>query len=277
MALETIDTFVQGKITPRLINASPTSQAKIVNGSGSKLFYKTASDVDTEDTEIAVGASATVEQVVWIISAGRSNVLLEHPTGLAIEDVTIGDDLVVKDTLKVTGATTPTGGLVTATAAPGFYAGGWHPVAATSGTDTTPAEKKLFVTSIFLPVNKTIKGIGYLVGSVGGTNKVVAGLWDAKGELLAHSSETTEGATVGTAAEIQELALTAEYKAVGPAVYFVGVTMNGNTARLRTIPKNTAGSNVLSEEISITTKNTLAKITAPTAFTADKGPVAWVY
>lgn len=263
--LETIDSFTQGKTTARLVNAAPNAKAKIINGAGGKLFYKTAEDVSTSSTEIAVGSSATVEQVVWIISESRSQVLVEHPLSIVASSIT------------VTGASTPTGGIAPPTAAPGFYAGQWHPVAATSGTDTTPAEKKLFVTSLFLPVNKKIKGIGYLVGSVGGTNKVVAGLWNSSGELLAHSSETTEGATVGTAAEIQELNLTSEYSATGPAVYFVGVTMNGNTARLRTIPKNTAGANVMSGEISITTKNTLAKITAPTEFVADKGAVAWIY
>lgn len=266
-ALETNDLFSVGKTTAVLINATPAEQKKVANGFGGKLFYKTSEGVTTSDTEIAVGSSVTTEAPIWVISESQSRVIVEHLTGLFVQDVTI------KDMLTVGGTTTTT----TPTAVPGFYAGQWNPVAATSGTDTTPAEKKLFVTSLFLPVNKTIKGIGYLVGSVGGTNKVVAGLWSAAGEILAHSSETTEGATVGTAAEKQELDLTAEYKATGPAVYFIGVTMNGNTARLRSIPKNTAGANTFSEEITITTKNVLAKITAPTAFTADRGPVAWVY
>ena len=277
MPLEPVDSFKVGKITAKLINATPTDQRRIFNGSGGKLFYKTSSNVSISDTEVAVGASVTVEQVVWIISETSSRVLVEHLIGDIGQDVTATDELVSKGTLKVTGASTLTGGVALPTAAPGFYAGNWNPVAATSGTDTTPAEKKLFVSSIYIPANKKVKGIGYLVGSVGGTNKVVAGLWSAAGTLLAKSSETTEGATVGTAAEIQELNLTAEYSAVGPAMYFIGVTMNGNTARLRTIPKNTIGANLLSKEITITTKNTLADITAPTALEADKGPIAWVY
>jgi hypothetical protein len=246
------DNFTVGKTTARLINASPTAPAKIFNGFGGTLYYKTTPAVTTSDTAITVGNSATVEQVVWVISASQSKISVEHQT-----------------------VDTPSGGQVSASAAPGFYT--WQPVAATSGTDTTPAEKKLFVASIFLPVNKTIKGIGYLVGSVGGTNKVVAGLFSSTGVLLANSSQATEGATVGTAAEIQELDLTSAYKATGPGVYFIGITMNGNTARLRTIPKNTAGANVFSKEITITTKNTLANITAPSAIEADKGPIAWVY
>jgi hypothetical protein len=295
MALESIDSFTQGKITARLINASPTSQAKIINGSGSKLFYKTASDVDTEDTEIAVGSSATVEQVVWIISAGRSNVLIEHPTGLAPEDVVIGDDLTVKDTLTVkgattleaaatvgttlgvTGITTPTGGIAPASQAPGFWAGNYAPGTAETGTDLALAEKKLFVTSIFLPVNKEITGIGFLLGAGGGTTKVVLGLFNSKGEVVGKTSETTEGTVAGTEKTIQEIALTAKYKAVGPALYFVGITGNGTTAHIRTIPANTAGANVFAGEVELTEKNKLAKITAPSTFTGGKGVVAFVY
>jgi hypothetical protein len=250
--VETTDSFLVGKSKATLINASPTSPAKISNGHGGKLFYKTTAAVSVSDTEVAVGSSVTVEQIVWVISESQSKITVEHQA-----------------------VSNPAGGNASPTAIPGFYT--WQPTAATSGTDTTPAEKKLFVSSLFLPVNKTVKGIGYLVGSVGGTNKVVAGLFNSAGELLAHSSETTEGATVGTAAEIQELDLTATYKATGPGLYFVGITMNGNTARLRSIPKNTAGANVFTSEATLTTKNVLAKITAPTSFTADKGPVAWVY
>jgi len=248
--LESIDSFTLGKTTPKLINATPTVPAKIINGTGGKIFYKNAENVTTSDTEIAVGASFTTESVVWIISESRSNVLVEHPAPNSVS---------------------------TYAQIPGFYAGQWVPNTAETGTDTTPAEKKLFVTSLFLPVNKKITGIGYLVGSVGGTDKVVAGLWDRLGNLLAASSETTEGTTVGTAKEVQELEFVTPYNASGPALYFVGLTMNGTTARLRTIPKNTAGKNVFSEEISITGKNKLAKITPPTAFAAGKGPVAYVY
>jgi hypothetical protein len=103
MALETIDTFNVGKTTAKLINASPTSQAKIFNGSGGKLFYKTSSDVDTEDTEVAVGSSATVEQVVWIISESTSKVLVEHVSGTTSQDSTVVDDLTVGDKAYVKG------------------------------------------------------------------------------------------------------------------------------------------------------------------------------
>jgi len=275
--IETVNTYKVGKANAHIVGATPTEQKKIINNTGGKLYWKVSSDVSTSSTEIAVGSSYTTEVTIFLISETASYVTEETLVGTVAQDATFGDDVTIADTLKVTGVTTATGGIASATAVPGFYAGQWHPVAATSGTDTTPAEKKLFVTSIFIPCNKKIKGIGFLVGSVGGTNKVVAGIWSAAGKLLGHTSETTEGTLAGTAAEIQQIDLTAEYSAVGPAVYFIGLTMNGNTARLRSIPKNTAGANVFSEEITITAKNTLADITAPTAFTADKGPVSWVY
>lgn len=162
-------------------------------------------------------------------------------------------------------------------AMPGVFAGNWVPNTATSGTDTTPAEKKLFLTSVWLPSYKSIKGIGFLVGSVGGTNKAVAGLFSATGTLLGKTSETTEGTLVGTAAEIQEINLTAEYQAQGPGLYYIGITMNGNTARFRSITVNTAGSNVLAGEVELAAKNVLAAVTVPTTFTGGKGPVAWVF
>lgn len=288
MALETIDSFTQGKTVPRLINASPTSQAKIINGAGGKLFYKTSSDVDTEDTEIAVGASATVEAVNWIISESRSQVLIERPVGSSVQDLTVADDVTISDTLKVkgastlestlgvTGVTTPTGGVAAIAGTTfGTWAGNYVPASKSAGTDVAFAEKKLFVSSLFLPANKKVKGIGLLLGTEGGTNKLVAGLFNSKGEPLAKTSETTEGTVAGTKETIQEIDLTAEYEAVGPAVYFIGITGNGTTAKMRTIA--IGGKNVLTGEVELAEKNKLAKFTAPTSFTADKGPVAFLY
>lgn len=245
--------FTVGTGYPLQVNASAGNPQLLLNKAGGTVYYNSERTVSssTKEGELAESAKVVLTQPTYVIATASTQVeVSQYYPGAALE-----------------APTNP----------PGFYAGNWTPNTAESGTDTTPAEKKLFVSSIFLPVSKRIKGIGYLVGSVGGTNKVVAGLWDINGTLLAHSSETTEGATVGTAKEKQELELTAPYFAYGPATYFIGITMNGNTARLRTIPKNTIGENLLSKEISITSKNVLANITAPTAVEADKGMVGWVY
>lgn len=174
--------------------------------------------------------------------------------------------------LTVTGASTLTGGIAQAVAPSGFA--NWQPIAATSGTDTAFADGTQFVTSLWVPVNFTITNISYLIGSVGGTDKVYAVLYDASGTNLANSSLTGGGATVGTAANIQTLALTATYAAKGPAMYYVGISANGATAKLRTVPAHCqaglfAGSVAQAH-------GTVAAITEPTTFTADKAPVVFV-
>lgn len=155
----------------------------------------------------------------------------------------------------------------------GFH--NWQPVAATSGTDTTPASGTHFVTSIFVPVNKTVTGVGYLIGSVGGTDRVYAALYEAGGTVVSNTSLVSSGAVVGTAANVQSLAFTATAAIKGPAMYYVGISMNGTTARLRTVPAHTQaglhGSSVTQ------THGTVANITAPTTFTADKAPIVFLY
>jgi hypothetical protein len=169
---------------------------------------------------------------------------------------------------------TPRGGSTTAAAIPAFYT--MAPTTAETGTSTAFAEKKVYLASLFLPVNKAINGISVQIGATGGTNKLIAALYNERGELLANSSQTTEGTVAGTAKESQALPLTAVYNAVGPALYYVGVTGNGNTATFYAIPANTSGA--FTGESTLTTKNVLTStVTVPTAFTASKGPIAWVY
>lgn len=175
-------------------------------------------------------------------------------------------------TVAVTGATTLTGGI-----AGGIprNVGTWQPVAATSGTDTACTNGTVYTGSVFVPENCTITGIQYLIGSVGGTDKVVVALYDKTGTLLANSD--TAGATVGTAANLQQVALTSTYAAVGPAYYHIGLCFNGTTAKFRSVPAHCqAGSGVVGNGVS-QTFGTPATITAPTTFTADKVPVASLY
>lgn len=150
----------------------------------------------------------------------------------------------------------------------------WQPVAATTGTDTTPASGTQFVTSIFVPCNMTITNVNYLIGSVGGTDKVYAAVYDSTGALVGSSSVSGGGATVGTSATIQTLALSSPVSVVGPARYFVGISMNGTTARLRTVPAQLQ-SGLFAGSIS-QTHGTVAAITAPSTFTADKAPILFV-
>lgn len=269
--------------TARYIAADPTQQKTITNLLGGTIYYKATSDVDAEDTAVTKGNSVTITAGQYFISASTSKILIEDVPAPAFgQDVSVGDDLTVKDTLTVTGATTltgavtTTGGIAPASAPVGIQT--WQPPTAESGTDTAFAEKKLFTASVWVPANVTLTGVKYLLGAGGGTNKVIAALFDSAGKKVANSSEATEGTVAGTEKTVQTLAFTATYAAKGPARYFIGLTANGATAKLRTIPANTALGNVLTAEISLAEKNVVpASVTAPTEWIAAKGPVAGLY
>lgn len=176
--------------------------------------------------------------------------------------------LSLSSTLAVTGAATLTGGIAQATAISGAH--NLQITGATNGTDTAFADGTQFVTSIFLPVNFVCTNIEYLVGSVGGTDKVYGVIYDADGAVLANTSLTAGGATVGTAAQIQQLALTATEALVGPALYYVGISANGATAKIRTAPAY-LGASLWGGSVS-QAHGTVAAITEPVTFTADKAP-----
>lgn len=153
----------------------------------------------------------------------------------------------------------------------------WPINTATAGTDTTPASGTQFVTSIWVPTNMTITNINYLIGSVGGTNVVYGVLYDWTGAVLANTALTggpPVGATVGTAANIQTLALTGTYAAKGPGLFYIGISISGNTARLRTVPAFTSGGLWCGQVAQ--THGTVGAIVAPVTFTADKGPVVFL-
>ena len=89
-------------------SASALNQVTIVNGGGGTLYYKGASDVDSGDTAVTSGSTATVTVPTWIVSASSSAVTLVYldpaPT---FTDLTIADDVVITDTLDA-GAITGT-------------------------------------------------------------------------------------------------------------------------------------------------------------------------
>jgi hypothetical protein len=143
------------------------------------------------------------------------------------------------------------------------------------GTNTTPVSGTVWVTSfrinrLLLP--RTLTGVTYRIGTVGGTDKVIAAIYDLLGNVVANSD--LAGVTVGTAATAQSVPFTAPYRAEADA-YFVSLSFNGTTARFQTVPTgNTSG---LLATSATGTFGTLAAITPPTTFTADKAPVLTVY
>lgn len=227
--------------------ATPTTAAKGVTfgtGTGPATLYRSAADTLKTDDALTVAGALTAEAAATVAT-----------------------------TLGVTGATTTTGGI-----AGGIprNIGTWQPIAATSGTDTACSNGTVYTGSVFVPANVTVTGIQYLVGSVGGTDSVVVALYNKTGTLVANSA--TAGATVGTAAQIQQVAFDpGTYAAVGPAWYHIGLCFNGTTAKFRTVPAHcNAGNGVVGNGVA-QTFGTPATITAPTTFTADKVPVASLY
>lgn len=154
--------------------------------------------------------------------------------------------------------------------------GTWQPVAATSGTDTACADLTNFYASIFVPGDCLVTGIKYLIGSVGGTDKVVVSLYNAGGQLLANSA--LAGATVGTAANSQSVAFTAPVLISGPDYFYIGLAFNGTTAKFRSVPAFCdAGSGLLAGSTVIASLVPASFVPSSTAFTADKGPIASLY
>ena len=145
----------------------------------------------------------------------------------------------------------------------------------TAGTDTTPVAGTRFTVSVYVPHNLTLTGIGYLIGTVGGTDNAIVELHDADGTLLANSA--LAGTLVGTLATFQEISFTAPVTIVGPGWYFLSVTMNGTTARLRTIPTALGISQTALAKSATGTFGTLGTLTVPTTFTAGVGPIAYTF
>lgn len=178
-------------------------------------------------------------------------------------------------TLAVTGVTTLTGGVSYATNSPFHWSQGGSTVLATSGTDQAPTDGPRQWVAIQIPYNCTLTGIGYLVGSVGGTDSVVVELFNSAGTAVARSiaADTSPAALVGTAANFQNVDFSSTYAAVA-GTYYISVQMNGTTARLRTYP--IPGSKFVAATAAGTFK-TGASITPGTTFTADEGPISYVY
>lgn len=151
-----------------------------------------------------------------------------------------------------------------------IYAGQAQPALSTTGTDTFGIATQLWVCEIRIDGNMSLTGLSYLIGSVGGTDKAIAILYDSLGNVLANSA--LAGTTVGTAATMQRLPFVTPYQAAS-GLYYVGISTNGVTAKIRTqaFGDHNAGA------ITAQTFGTLVAITPPTTFTASVAPIVMTY
>lgn len=154
--------------------------------------------------------------------------------------------------------------------------GSWVNNSATAGTDTACTNGTAYYVSLWLPGDVFVNGVKYLIGSVGGTDKVIAAIFDSAGTLIANSA--LAGATVGTAANSQDVALTAPITLPGPGIILIALTFNGTTAKFRSIPAFcNAGSGVQAGSATQTFGTAASFVPSTTIFTADKGPVLSLY
>lgn len=187
--------------------------------------------------------------------------------------LTTGGNLTVAGTSTLTGATSLTGGLATSAATKTVW-GTWNPGVATNATSTTPSATVVYMSQIWVPHNETITGIAVLNAATVGTNKYIVALFDSTGAAVANSN--TAGVTTTGASVWQKVAFTGTYAALGPKTYWVAVYVNGTTDRFYSIPAFGAMGG-LAGSVSTQTFGTVASVTLPTTFTADLGPVAYVY
>jgi hypothetical protein len=150
----------------------------------------------------------------------------------------------------------------------------WMPGALDEGTSTTPGATTVYLTQIHIPHKVTLTGVAVNNGATVGTDKYVVALFDSYGRVVAYSA--LAGVTTTGADAFQSVAFTATVTVRGPATYWIGLYVNGTTDRFRSIPAVGACAG-LAGTVTGQTFGTVVNVALPTTFTADRGPVAFVY
>jgi hypothetical protein len=140
------------------------------------------------------------------------------------------------------------------------------------GTNTTLVAGTHYRAEVFINRKVTLTGIAVLNGATVGTDKGIAYLYDANGNLVANSA--LAGTTTAGANAFQLYAFTATVQ-VPPGQYWVVYQSNGTTDTVRTIAASTYVGKMTGSATG--TFATALNFTPPVTFTADKGPVAYAY
>lgn len=140
------------------------------------------------------------------------------------------------------------------------------------GTNTTPVAGTIYWAEVEIPQLASLTGVGFLNGGTVGTDAAIVALYDNDGTLVANSA--LAGVTTSGTDAFQQVAFTAAYQAK-KGRYFIAVQFNGTTTRFRTITASTYINTRTDSDTGVF--GTLTALTVPSTFTADVGPIAYVY
>jgi len=146
------------------------------------------------------------------------------------------------------------------------------------GTSAVATANATYVSPVIIRHPMLITGIGFLNGATAATDRLIYGLYAAAGGAPLVTTTTASNGTLAVNANVfQEIAFASTYQITTLGLYWIGWQANGTTTTRRsiaaatwidvwTLSAGTAGS-----------AGVMATITAPTSFTADTGPIGYVY
>jgi hypothetical protein len=148
---------------------------------------------------------------------------------------------------------------------------------ASFGTSTTVVANTMYFSDIYIPdTGHVCTGAGWLNGTTATTNKTIVTLYNSAGTLLANSVVTGGGTLVATSNIFQQVAFTAPYTTFVPGRYWLGYMQDGTTATPRTIATAT-WVDVMTGSVAGVAATATPSITPATSFTADTGPLMYIY
>lgn len=142
----------------------------------------------------------------------------------------------------------------------------------TSGTSVVTVAGTIYWAAVFIPMNVSLTGVIFSIGTTGGTDKWIGALYNSAGTLLANSD--LAGITVGTSNTKQKYVFTSATTVTGPGIYYIALQSNGTTARFLAFSNATEGFTTGSAAGAF---GTLPSVTPGTTYTANVGPYASTY
>lgn len=144
---------------------------------------------------------------------------------------------------------------------------------ASMGTSAVHVAGTWYRSEIYVPHVAQWTGLGVLNGATASTDGLIFALYDTNGNLITNT--TTAGVTSSGANAFQNIAFV-NSPILQPGRYFVAVQCQSTTATTRR-QSAAMGGNLMTSSAAGTWQTVPASFTPPTTFTADVGPIAWLY